>query len=414
MKNRPYEIVEINGLRTVLYPIVGFPAVKANLMVRAGSSFEAGPHWGAFHLIEHLCFEQTRKFKNWLDLESFKEEFGLKNNASTSNDLVEYWTYGPSESLEQALVLLSEMAFFTTLPKEGLPKQNSIIAQEYRGKWDQPNVRFARAIREQMFGKDHVYIRDGMGEPAFIQGLSQTELLELHQRYFTNENSVLIVVGDFEAKKAKKLIKELFTRNGGTKFDFVKQPIKPTVRKIIHHEDVQQNKLSLFWPFPGLKEVSFKERMFFRIGSYILGGSARSLLNRRLREELHLVYGCGFGRSNWPHGGFFEAWASMAPEKTDEVIKQIREVVYDFVKQPIDEAVFHRSLNFVKSNISLAFDSIQSVSGTISGDFYDDEVVRLPDEVIKVIEKATEKEVRELMAKYIKSENEYSAVMMKK
>ena len=48
---KPYVLDKINGLRVILYPIKGLPAVKANLVVRAGSSYEGGESWGRFILL---------------------------------------------------------------------------------------------------------------------------------------------------------------------------------------------------------------------------------------------------------------------------------------------------------------------------------------------------------------------------
>lgn len=61
---KPYILDKINGLRVILYPIKGLPAVKANLVIRAGSSYEEGKDWGAFHFIEHLSFHQHQTKKH--------------------------------------------------------------------------------------------------------------------------------------------------------------------------------------------------------------------------------------------------------------------------------------------------------------------------------------------------------------
>lgn len=414
MKNKPYTITTINGLKTVFYQTKGFPAVKANLLVRAGSSYEVGGNWGAFHFIEHLCFQQTKLFKDWLEVELYKEEYGLNNNASTGRERVSYWTYGPKSSLKEALTLLSELAFNTTLPEASFAKEISIITQEHQDKWDSPYNRFYKATSKQIFGSNHRYVRDGLGQPEFLKTLTHQQLTKLHQEYFTNANSILSITGDFDLDKAKEIISQLFVNQGEKVHKTPISAIKPEQKKMTHEEDVQQERPVLMWHTPGFNDLSQKQRYCLWIASYMLGGGSRSLLQKRLREELHLVYRGGSGKDLSPHAGFFELWSSNSPEQTQNAIKEMQQIVYKFIEDPIEEKLYKRSINFLKSNISLSFDSIHSISDSITGSLFWEDIIRLPDEDIKTLLDITEAEVRQTLGQYVKRENEYLSIMTSK
>lgn len=408
---KPYILDKINGLRVILYPIKGLPAVKANLVIRAGSSYEEGKDWGAFHFIEHLTFHQTKRFKNKLELELFKEEYGLNNNAGTGREDISYYTYGPSSSFKQALELLYELVFEPVIPEEVMEREIEVIRQEYNDKWDSPHNRFQRAFEEQHFGKSHRYTRDGMGQPEYIASLSRDDLRELHGKYFVNENCVLSLTGDFGVEEAKKMVRDIFVGNQGGLLRPRRGEIKSGEREFIYRDDVQQDTAVLSWLVPGFMELPLRERFAMWIAGYIVGGSTRSKLFRRLREELGLVYRCGASRKLNPYAGYFEVWSSNSPQSTSRVFEEMRKETYGFVGKPIEEKMYRRSLNYLKSNISLSFDSIGRISESITYNYFWEKKVYLPDDDIKLLLTISEKEVREVLGRYVRPENEYVSLM---
>ena len=224
---------------------------------------------------------------------------------------------------------------------------------------------------------------------------------------------MLSLVGEFEPQKVKVLIEKLFVTSGGLLQPTPNFPTQPQEKLNIHAEEVEQDKISLLWPRPGFLDIPFIDRQKFRLGSYILGGSSRSLLNTRLREQLHLVYATGFSPSTRPHAGVFEAWAATTPESTQRAVDELRQTIYKFLEKPIDNQLFQRSLNFIKSNISLSFDSLHSVSGSITYDLYWEDRIYLPEEEIELIDQITESQVRDILKTYLTPKNEYLAIMTK-
>ena len=67
-------ILDINKAKVILYPIKQFPSIHINITIKAGSWYETGPQWGAFHYLEHLIFEGSTKYPTNRHLENFKQE----------------------------------------------------------------------------------------------------------------------------------------------------------------------------------------------------------------------------------------------------------------------------------------------------------------------------------------------------
>ena len=55
------------------------------------------------------------------------------------------------------------------------------------------------------------------------------------------------------------------------------------------------------------------------------------------------------------------------------------------MEKPIEEKMYKRSLNYLKSNISLSFDSIGRISESITYNYFWEKKVYLPDDDIKLL-----------------------------
>jgi len=69
--------ISINKSKIALYKLNGVRSVMLNVMIRAGSYYEKGENWGAFHFLEHLVFNGTEKLPTLQDIENFKYEHGI-------------------------------------------------------------------------------------------------------------------------------------------------------------------------------------------------------------------------------------------------------------------------------------------------------------------------------------------------
>ena len=106
-----------NGLTVILHEDHTLPTVSINLWYRVGARNEPPGRSGFAHLFEHLMFMGTKRAPgNAFDV--LMETGGGANNASTSLDRTNYFSWGPSELLPTLLWLdadrLEDMAVTMT------------------------------------------------------------------------------------------------------------------------------------------------------------------------------------------------------------------------------------------------------------------------------------------------------------
>ena len=112
MNKKPYTLKTIKGIKTVIYPIKGVETVRVELVFKTGSFYETSKKWGGLHFLEHLMNDGTKDFPTRMELGKFKEKHGLISNAYTGGKEFGFFTKGPHYSLEPALKLINQLAFF--------------------------------------------------------------------------------------------------------------------------------------------------------------------------------------------------------------------------------------------------------------------------------------------------------------
>lgn len=410
----PYKITTINGLKVLFYQVTQLPAIKAQLFFRSGSWYEDSKYQGISHFLEHLTCQKTKHFPNKLAIEIYKEEHGLSGNAFTSGDTIGYYIKAPNYSLKQALFLLNQFAFQPDITEDRFPKEISIITQEYKDYWDQPGNRFGKSIRQHLYGINHPYVSSALGEPDKISRLTLKEVTDHANRYLVPENALLTITGDFDLSDCTSIISEIFSPDNRPKPIFQKlSQITPNFETNIHVEDKQQDQIVIDWPLPGKDELTFHDRIRLNFASYLLGGSLRSVLYQNLREERGLVYRTGSHKTVLDNGGYFEIWCSTEPSKTSEAIKVMRHAFYNFVSNQIPKELYTRAKQYLDSSTLLTFDSLDSISNSITDNLHIENKVYLPEEIIRIASEITPDSVTKLLQKYLIKDKEILSIMTK-
>jgi predicted Zn-dependent peptidase len=83
-----------NGLTVILHKDTTTPLVVVNMLYKVGSKNENKRHTSLAHLFEHLMFTGTHSVP---DFDLPIQRAGGENNAFTSNDITNYYSYAPAQ-----------------------------------------------------------------------------------------------------------------------------------------------------------------------------------------------------------------------------------------------------------------------------------------------------------------------------
>ncbi len=201
-----------NGLRVVLQPDPRLPLVAVNLWYHVGSKDERPGRTGLAHLFEHMLF-QGSEHVGTNDHFRYVQQVGGVANGSTFYDRTNYYETLPAHHLELALWLESDRLGFLlpALTPEKLENQREVVLNERRQRIDnQPYGRAFERLQELLFPAPHPYHSPVIGYPQDIAAATLEDVMGFFRTYYTPNNLVLTLAGDFDPGSALELVDRYF------------------------------------------------------------------------------------------------------------------------------------------------------------------------------------------------------------
>ena len=379
-------------------------SVFINISIHAGSWYEESDSWGAFHFLEHLLFTGTEKFPTHDDIENFKYEHGINFNGSTSGGEINFWFNLPDIELTSGLFLIDQIIFHPLIPINQFDKEISIINQEFENKWDNPQNRFNKFLYQNLLGKDNFINRDGLGQIDFIKKLNQSDLINLHHQYFQPQNMTISIVGNFDQITLIKTIKNIFENYTNTyKSKLKTTKIKKSKAIFNYYDNVNQSYLVMNWIKK--KKYSLQERITLNMASFMIGSGSNSILFKKLRHQLGLVYNINSKSSTWLDIQNFEVWSSVENKNINKVIDIIKEEINQFLSKKIDPILFKKTRRYMDYQTLMSFDSVNNISNSLIKDLFYENKIYTPKEIINLAKKITPKQMVNLLKEIINQKN---------
>ena len=267
-----------NGLHVILHNDPSAPVVVTSVMYHVGSKDESPDRTGFAHFFEHLLFEGTENIKRgeWFKIVTSN---GGVNNANTSDDRTYYYEVFPSNNLELGLWMESERMMHPVINKIGVDTQNEVVKEEKRTNFDnRPYGNILPVVKENMF-KNHPYRWSTIGSMKDLDAATLEEFQAFNKKYYTPNNAVLVVAGDFENKQAKEWIQKYFgpIKKGEAviKKTFLEEPITHTINATYEDPNIQIPMLVASYRTPSMKTRD--ARVLDLISSYLSDGKSSKL-----------------------------------------------------------------------------------------------------------------------------------------
>ena len=197
-----------NGLTVILEENHASPVVSVNVWVETGSACEVKGEYGLAHVHEHMLFKGTEK-RDVGEIARVIESSGGDINAFTSFDETVYYVVIASRFLDTALDVLSDAMQNSTFDPGELEKELEVVVEEIRRGQDSPG----RNLSEKMFSTaftEHPYGRPIIGSIESVRSFTREGIMEFYKKWYSPENMVLVVVGDFDSASVEEKIEETF------------------------------------------------------------------------------------------------------------------------------------------------------------------------------------------------------------
>jgi zinc protease len=197
-----------NGLLVLLKEIHTAPMVSHWIWYRVGSRDERPAITGISHWVEHMQFKGTPTFPGGILDKAISREGGVWN-AFTHLDWTTYFETLPSASIDLALKLEADRMTHSLFVPSDVEAERTVIISERQGGENEPQFLLNEEVQAAAF-RVHSYHHEVIGDMADLQTMTREDLYQHYQAYYTPNNAVLAVAGDFDTKTILERIKELY------------------------------------------------------------------------------------------------------------------------------------------------------------------------------------------------------------
>jgi zinc protease len=201
-----------NGLFVTLSEDDTTPIVAVNLWYHVGSANEKAGRTGFAHLFEHMLFQGSAHVASNEHFELIQRAGGTLNG-STWLERTNYFETVPSNELALALWLEADRMgeLLPAMTQEKLDNQRDVVKNERRWAVDnQPYGTMLEKMQELAFPPTHPFQHSLIGSMEDLSAASLDDIAQFFATYYTPDNAVLSIAGDFDSTDARKLITEYF------------------------------------------------------------------------------------------------------------------------------------------------------------------------------------------------------------
>jgi zinc protease len=322
-----------NGLTVILHEDHSVPVASVNVWHKVGSADEKPGRTGFAHLFEHLMFEGSGHVKEG-DFDNFLEAAGGSNNASTSNDVTDYYIDIPSNAIDLALFLESDRLGYLldVVTPAMVDGQRDVVKNERRQSYENAPYGMAEVrIPEILYPKNHPYHWPVVGYMEDLTAASADDVKDFFRRFYTPSNAVVAIAGDFNSAEVRKRMEYWFAdvKPGPAAPPIEVPPVEiTTVIKESMTDHVQLPRLYLTWLTPRGFAPGDAE---LDVVAAILTGGKTSRLYKRLVYDMQVAQNVSAGQETAQLGSQFRITVTPKPSQDPP------QVALDKLKAIIDE-----------------------------------------------------------------------------
>ena len=353
-----------NGLKVVILENKRAPVVAQMIWYDFGSGVESKGKSGLAHFMEHLMFKGTKKFpENYYS--DFLSRIGGSENAFTSYDYTAYYQIFPSSEIAKVLSMEADRMTNLTLSKKNVEVEKQVILEErFQRIESDPSAKLDESMRSILFPNNY-YGRPIIGWKHEIEKLKIDDVIEFYKKYYIPNNATLVLSGDVDFDKAKKLVKKYFGRiKKGKKIENneLKDPnLNTNVFVKMSHPTVKQRIWKKFYRTSSYIS-NIDNSVALDIGMKILASGSSSLLYQELvnKKKKFSVIGAYYQGLTKGEGNIYFYAIPVEGVKTADIDK----IIMDEIKNILDVGLQKKRFEIEKKKYF--FDMIYQRDGILN------------------------------------------------
>jgi zinc protease len=391
-----------NGMHVILHQDNTAPVVTTAVMYHVGAKDENPGRTGMAHFFEHLLFEGTENIERgeWFNIVTAN---GGSNNANTTDDRTYYYEVFPSNNVELGLWMESERLLHPVINQIGVDTQNEVVKEEKRLRVDNsPYGKFIENVKLNMF-KRHPYKGTTIGKMAHLDAATLEEFQAFNKKFYVPNNAVLVVAGDIEIAKTKKMIEDYFgpiPRGEDIVRDFPKEdPITETIKAEAYDSNIQIPAIMAAYRTPAMTERD--AYVLDMLSSYLSSGKTSKLYKKMVDDDKMALQVGAINQSQEDYGTYILYGLPLGDNSLEDLLAGIDAELVKVQTTLMSERDYQKLQNKFENNFVNANSSVSGIANSLARYYmlYDD--VNLINNEINIYRSITRGEIQAAAKKYL-------------
>ena len=394
-----------NGYKVTIVPMKNSPTVVKSY-VNVGSMNETGDIKGISHFLEHMAFNGTNGENGHIELkqgDSFKmiDKLGGWANASTNYAITDYVNSTPlleDKDLETQIKVIAAMAEDLKLSDDMIKKEKGPVSSEINMILDNPQtVAMDQTVRTLFNIKNPADELVG-GSVSHIQNLTRDDVVNYYNKYYTPDNTNIVITGDVNPEEAIKLVSKNFNSrkvSHGQKFEETLNPIKNTVRKDFKSDKTTSSEVVV--GFAGPKNNDTRGKILFELATTYINSHEAGLIPKLKKYNSYPIISSEKISTNPNSPRFVFMTMTPAEYNTEEVLKAVFEKLN--TKKQISAETTERLKQRLKQDNDSVLEHSSSVNDSIGYAVLDNDIEYIT-QYNKILDTITPEELTDAVHKY--------------
>jgi predicted Zn-dependent peptidase len=350
MEPKFYRKVLKNGM-TLLLEKRDMPVVSVAFAVRYGGINETLNERGIAHFIEHMLYKGTKKRSSKQISHEIEKNGGIMNGF-TEEPLTAYWCKMPSDKLDIALNVLSDMVKNPLFDAKEMEKERKVIFEEMKMRKDNPMQYVFDEIQSCLY--KNPLGTSLIGTYESMNSIDRKKIVGKFQQVYKTENMIFCVVGDADFDKLEKFAEKNFKKKKG-KIERQKIILQNNI-KVEKRKGINQTNLVLAFHSP---LATNKKVYAAKLLIVAMAHGLSSRLFHEIRDKRNMAYSIFGDVSASKDFSYSFVYAGIMKENLEKVKKLILEE-FQKVSRNLSEKEFSQAKEQIIGNYKTSMENSES------------------------------------------------------
>jgi zinc protease len=402
-----------NGLTVYLMEQHEVPLIQVSALFPAGAVRDGSRSGLAYLTAESLLFGSRNYTK--AQIEETLEFLGARYNTYADLETAGISLSFVNKDTDKVLDILKDIIVHPRFDEEAFARRKRRLLTELERNREIP-ARVIDAYYHKFLFAGHPYGNPMSGTRAAAADIEIKDIKAFYKALYKPAESVLALAGDFDTRRMKKKIRQLFEgwHNPGPSPSLSIPPMpshRPNQLLLVNKEDATETRF-IIGSF-GIRR-SNPDLVGLRVINTVLGGRFTAWLIDELRVNAGLTYGAWSAFGVYKQGGIFMMTSFTRTPRTVEAIDLALKVYDRLLHQGIDDRTLSSAKNYIKGQYPPRYETAGSLADLLTHMFFYGFDESFINNFQQNVDALTVEKVRELVKKYFPPRDRLQFVLIGK